>query len=212
MTAQQYTQDGLPVPYIAFWSGEREARPRLLIRRHGRASRLGYADETLHDLDGWGALWVRHSLSRGSGRARFEWVHAMRQRQTMLHGYCQICRGSATCAYTGRQLYIVNGGEPIQEGRVTNAPPVCGRCAPMAVRSCPRLSSGYQAAYVDAAPAWGVSGIRHVPNTLRPRRENNGRLVDVEYGHPDLRWTIAYRQVVQLWGVTPVPCVLALAA
>ncbi|SEF16455.1 hypothetical protein SAMN05428942_7279 [Streptomyces sp. 2112.2] len=212
MGTQQYTQDGLTVPYIAWWTGEREARPRLLIRRHRRLSRIGYADESLHDLDGWDALWVRHSLGRGVGRARFDWVHAMRQRQTMLHGYCQICRGPATDPRTGRQLYVVRGDKPIEEGRVTSAPPVCTGCAPDAVRSCPRLSPGYQAAYVEAAPAWGVFGIRYVPNTIKPRPQDKGRLVAVEYGDPDLRWTIAYRQCVRLHGITPVPDVLTLAA
>ncbi|WP_433860325.1 hypothetical protein [Streptomyces kronopolitis] len=216
MTSQQYTQDGLPVPYIARWSLERSVTPRLVVRRLPGGPRLAFTaeQETLYDRDEHGALWVRQPLARGKGRARLDTVHAMRQRRAILHSLCQMCRASAVLQGHNRALYLLPAAHgPIGEGSITAAPPVCSQCAPRAVEYCPRLRQGWTAVWAEYAPIWGVAGAIYDPRTLHPLPHPDGqKLTPIEYGEPRIRWTLAHRQVIQLHGVTPVHDLYNLAA
>lgn len=65
----------------------------------GRA-RLGYWDETRQDRDVNGVLWSRVSQSIGddglpAGEPKWRLVHRARQRETMLHLWCQVCGANA---------------------------------------------------------------------------------------------------------------------
>jgi hypothetical protein len=207
VNTRQYTQDGLTVPYIALWTGETDNSPRPIVRRMGDGPRIAYADETLYDRDQYGVLWVRQALAQGKGRAKFPSINAMRQRRVFSQLLCQVCAKSTLSKDSDRQLYLRKStGRPIAEGETTHAPPVCAPCAPEAARDCPHLRRGYVAAWVEYSPTWGVAGVIYDPRTLQPVREGDDGegLTAVSHTNPDIRWTIAYRQMVSLHGVTPV--------
>jgi hypothetical protein len=202
---RRYTQHGLTVPYITAWTAEAMQTPRLEHRRGKYGEYMGYVDETDYDRDMHGTLWVRHTIARGRGRAQFETVHALRQRRCMLHLLCQVCAASTLDETPERQLYVLRDtGQPITEGELTSAPPLCLPCARTSVRDCPHLRTGHVAAWVDSPMAWGVSGITHDPQTLRPNLPSDRPTTHVPFDDPRARWTIASRHVVQLHGVTPV--------
>lgn len=201
--ATQYTQDGLIVPYITLWSAERWIRPRLEKRYGPHGPFLGYRDEHAYDRDGNGALWARCSTARGKGRARFELVHSLRQRNAMLRSLCQVCGTALLNSGQERTLFLVRGiGQPIAEGERTGAPPVCEGCAPIASRDCPHLRAGHAAAWVTRALVWGVAGTVYDLDTLQPMADMD--LVDVPYTSPLIRQVIAHRMVETLHGCTPV--------
>jgi hypothetical protein len=201
--AEQYVQGGLIVPYITLWSREQELRPRL-EKKYGRAGAfLGYRDEHDCDRDSNGALWRRYSIAPGKGRAEFRLVHALRQRNAMIRSLCQVCRTSLLESGHEQELFVINGaGEQIAEGQRTSAPPVCGRCAPIAARDCPHLRSGFAAAWVTHSQPWGVMGTVYDLDTLRPvdGMEN----VEVSYLNPLIMQVIAHRMVKALHGCTAV--------
>lgn len=188
------------VPYVTARSEERLLPCRLV---HRRAGGLGYADETPHDRDSFGALWVRPRLlaKRRRGEPRLQDIHPYRQRRAMDHMLCQVCaRPPADPA--GPHLFLLRGtGGPIREGERTASPPVCVPCAALSVQLCQALTRDrWVAAWVQHTPAWGVRGTVHDPRTLQPLP---GRYMErVEYGSPLAAWTVAARLVVELQGVT----------
>lgn len=157
MSARGLHWNGLPVPYIAPWSGERTV-PGEIVRRRGIGGEgIGYADEFSQTDRRDGVLWVRNSIAPGVGQPQLAGVHALRQRQAMNHMLCQVC-GEPTFGRTDeRHLYLVRSqdGRPIREGERTTTPPVHEACAVTAVRHCPHLRNGYTAALVGYSPTWG---------------------------------------------------------
>lgn len=197
---QQYVQGGLPVPYIAAWSGEKTLSPLVERREVDGGPCLAYRDETPYDRDMWGALWVRQAIGRGKGRPNFAEVHALRQRQAMIRLLCQVCGTDILAQSPERQLFVLKDtGRPVTEGETTTAPPLCLPCARVSVRDCPHLRTGHVAAWVDRPQVWGVAGVLYDPKTLRPIS-----LAEVAYDDPVIRWTLASRHVNSLHGVTPV--------
>ncbi|GGX36704.1 hypothetical protein [Streptomyces chryseus] len=206
MTRRQYVQNGLPVPYIAAWSNERKHTPILRRREGPDGPYLAYRDETVHDRDMYGALWVRQGIARGKGRADFAAVHPLRQRQAAVRLLCQVCGTDTLTQTPDQQLFVMRDtGQPITEGETTDAPPVCVPCAHTAVRNCPRLRARHVAAWVASPQVWGVSGVAHHPQTLRPLAASAQRpTVEVSYDDPHIGWVIASRHLSILRGVTPV--------
>ncbi|MEU3599610.1 hypothetical protein ABZ714_12925 [Streptomyces sp. NPDC006798] len=201
MPPKRYIQRDLPVPYITRWERETVIHPEVVVAHGPQGPHLGFADESFYDRDSFGVLWVRQAIQRGRGRARFEEVHALRQRRAMLDLLCQIC--GIPMFEADRQLYVVTdaGGTPIREGELTTSPPVCRTCAPDAIRYCPRLRAGHAAAWVRQSSGWGVEAFLYHPKTLRrispePRR--------IPYEDPRAQWAVAFRSVVILRGCTPV--------
>ncbi|MFD7445935.1 hypothetical protein [Streptomyces sp. NPDC059909] len=198
---RQYKQNGLVVPYITAWTSEETAAPNVERRIGKGGAGLGFRDETEYDRDPEGALWVRQAIAPGKGRARFDTVHALRQRRAMQHLLCQVCGVSVLEEGTGRHLFVLKEvGRPVAEGETTTAPPVCESCAPIAARSCPLLRAGHVAVWVEQPLAWGVSGVLYDSRTLR--RIPGDTLVDVAYGTPEIRWIVASRMRVALHDCT----------
>jgi hypothetical protein len=176
-----------------------------LVKSYGRdGAFLAYADEDSCDRDVNGALWARYSLAQGKGQAQFESVHALRQRNAMRRSLCQVCRNSVLGAAYERELFLFKGtgNSPVIEGERTSAPPVCRECALVAVQLCPELKLGFTAAWVGHRRAWGVAGVVHDLDTLRPVPGRD--LVEVSYPDPLIRRVIAYRLVETLHDCTPV--------
>jgi hypothetical protein len=200
----------MPVPYITPWTAETVITAPLTVRR----GRLAYETEGPFDRHD-DVLWVRVHYARGAGQPKFPRVHAVRQRQAVLHELCMICARPAQLG--GRLLYLLaaRDGRPIQEGETTAVPPIHPRCARQAVHLCPHLR-GWAAALVTGSPSWGVAGIRYSPDTLRPlpgpdpeRPEELSRVAYTD--DAGLRWVLAAREVVELIGVEPVTDLDALA-
>ncbi|MEU2725713.1 hypothetical protein [Streptomyces smyrnaeus] len=132
-------------------------------------------------------------------------MHALRQRQCMLHLRCQICGEETFGRSDERYLWLVAGSEPLQEGEESWSPPVHESCAAEAVRYCPHLRKSHVAALVDAPMFWGVAGLVYDPETLEPLPgEDDDGLTHVSFADPQLRWTVAARVIVTLHGCTPV--------
>lgn len=202
---QQYTQNGLVVPDITLWTAEESTRPPTMVRRIGsNGAFLGYRDELSYDRNTEGTLWARQAIAQGRGKAKFDSVNALRQRRAMSHLLCQVCGIHVLDAEHEHQLFLLHtaSGQPVREGELTTAPPVCESCAPVAKELCPRLRAGHAAAWVERSWLWGVAGIRYDPKTLKPLPSKG--LMEVAYGSPEIQWVVAYRQVVSLHGCTPV--------
>lgn len=183
------------VPHIAAWSEERTLNPQLVLSR--RRPGLGYADETPHDRDSFGQLWVRPMLKpkRRRGVPRPHLVHPYRQRRAMLDMLCQVCN-TAPPNPDGPHFFVLrNAGGPVREGERTTSPPVCVPCAAIATQLCPELRGQWTAAWVGQVSAWGVAGVVHHPGTTVPQRPILQR---VEYDTPLSPWTVAHRLVGQL--------------
>lgn len=197
MSRRQYKQNGLVVPYITAWSAEDHISSPVTRRLGVGGEGLGYEDEAPYDRDWRGVLWVRQPIGRGKGRARFDTVHALRQRHAMGYLLCQVCGECTVDGGREEQLFLLRDvGRPVAEG------PVCEACAPMAILDCPRLRTGHCAAWARTSRPWGVSGVLYDPVTLRPLPGDG--LVDVAYDTSETRWIVASRQVVTLHELTPV--------
>lgn len=190
------------VPYITAWSEERPLAREIIRRR--LCPGIAYADETPYDRDSFGVLWVRLRLlpRRRRGVPRLGDAHAYRQRRAMGDMLCQVC-GRLPGDPDGPHLFLVrNTGGPVREGELTASPPVCVPCSAIAVQQCTALTPDrWTAAWVRQAPAWGVYGLVHHPQTLQviPGRD----MERVAYDSWWAPWTRAARVVVRLQGVTP---------
>lgn len=199
------------VPYITAWSREPVVSPPVVLRRGRGGQGLGYADETPHDRDTFGALWVRQALPLKArrGEPRYETVHALRQRRAMMDFLCQVCGRSTLPQDEDRHLFLLRDvGRPVAEGELTTGPPVCLPCARIAVTQCPPLRRGHVAVRARLVHPWGVAGVPHDPRTLAPLP--GPAMEQAPYGTLAARWVLAARQVVALHGCTPIdPATLA---
>lgn len=191
------------VPYIAGYSEEALLNPRIV--QHALFPGVAYADETPHDRDSFGMLWVRPTLlpKRRRGEPRLREVHPYRQRRAMANMMCQVCTRPPEDLDAPSLFLLRDTGGPVQEGERTASPPVCVPCAGISIQLCHALRRDhYVAARVEHAPAWGVAGLVYDPDTLTPLPGKE--LERVEYGTERAPWTVAARTVVALYGVTPV--------
>jgi hypothetical protein len=154
---------GVPVPYIAAWSTEREsdvASGDLVLRTDlftGQV-RLRYCDEQAGDRDRHGVLWHRVAWVPGAGRPLFADVHTVRQRRAMSRALCQVCAGPGEIWMTPALLWDAHLSEHAPGAPYpTNDPPLCRSCARLAARFCPELVRGH----LYLAPrAWAITAVR----------------------------------------------------
>ncbi|HBF84938.1 MAG TPA: hypothetical protein DD420_34930 [Streptomyces sp.] len=207
---QLYWQ-GYHVPFIAPWSVEKPIHAPMIRTAYRGVPGIGYTDEAPAVDRRQGALWQRWSIGPGKGEAHLAGTHPLRQRQAMTHLLCQVCGNSTfTQEWTdwGEQhLFLMRSpkeGQVIEEGEMTETPPVCLPCALESVQACKHLVRGWTAALVKYVRPWGIAGILHHHATLWPLFEVDKPLSFRPYGHADYPWILAARDMVQLEGVTPV--------
>lgn len=154
---------GVPVPYVAAWSAEREsdvASGDLVLRTEvfTGAVQLRYRDEQAADRDRHGILWHRVAWAPGQGRALFADVHTTRQRHAMSRARCQVCARPAEIWMTPALLWNEHLAEHGPDAPYpTNDPPVCRSCATLAAAHCPELGRGH----LYLAPhTWAITGVR----------------------------------------------------
>jgi hypothetical protein len=190
------------VPYIVSWSAERLPQQPVVVPRGGYG--IGYLDETPDDRDRRGVLWQRTALAQGNGRPEFGRIHALRQRRAMRKLLCQVCGAPADRNEHG-VLWLLNeppaGSPEAEEQSAEGNPPVCLRCAYMAVRMCPHLRNGYVAVRVKAPRIAGVFGALYRPGGLLPKAVD---AITVRYDDPRIRWMVAGQLMMTLHGCTVV--------
>lgn len=154
---------GVPVPYVAAWSQEREtnvASGDLILRSDvlTGAVQLRYRDEQAADRDRHGVLWHRVAWAPGQGRPLFADVHTTRQRHAMSRARCQVCARPAEIWMTPALLWNEHLAEHGPDAPYsTNDPPVCRRCALLAAAYCPELGRGH----LYLVPrTWAITGVR----------------------------------------------------
>ncbi len=184
------------VPYIAAWSAEEVPwRESLVQTRRG----LRYADETLHDRDRHGALWLRWRVAQGLGKPQFALVHAPRQRRAMRKGVCQVLNTPADRNELGWLFLLPNdgkNGDP--EGEHTAHPPVSLRGARIAVALCPRMHDAIAVRAQEVVPV-GVWGSRFREGQFGPVCIGEGPVL---FNTPALQWCLAEQLLVELRGCT----------
>jgi hypothetical protein len=107
---------GIPVPYIAAWSSEKER----------------YISE---DNNAGGKLAVFRTGRRGDGDPMFGKMDEARQREAIARRRCQVCR----VKLSGEQSFAldINYNSVKDSTPVIQEPPVCKSCARLALTICP---------------------------------------------------------------------------
>jgi hypothetical protein len=200
----------VPVPYAVAWSSEGSAiGGALTVRADG--SGLAYRDETPQDRDRNGVLWARIARSPGTGRPDYRAMHTHRQHHAMRHMLCQVCGGPADRSSQGWLFLLADKtsgpandqarGADWPEGSVTTKPPVCLRCADLAVRHCPHLATPL---FIRSRKprTWGVFGGFFLPTRTGGLTASDDAYLP--YGAPDARWFLASQAAVQLTRCTRV--------
>lgn len=209
-TAKPRLYHGVPVPYIAAWSAERESDVVgdgfvLRVDAFSGLAQLRYRDEQPADRDSYGILWHRVAWAPGIGHPAFADVHTARQRRAMNHALCQICAEKGDLWLTPALLWDAHlaekgRGAPYQ----TSDPPVCRSCYPLAIRYCPELGRGH---VVLAVRRWAISAVRG--QVADPAGGfGHPRIVDLPTAasprQPALRLMLAKGLVASLHRATPV--------
>lgn len=188
------------VPFIAAWSGETFDSPRIVWRGH----RIGYNNERRSDRDAFGVLWRRVTNKPGVGKPLFKTVHHARQRRAMGGLLCQVCAKPTRPEVTnGGVLFLLSRREyeydPWPAPILTTHPPVCGRCATIAIRLCPHLRGHYVAIRCRAPRLYGVNGIMHMAGFgAVPTRSRANPIDTVAYGSPGKGLVHAAQSVMRL--------------
>ncbi|TDQ00642.1 hypothetical protein [Labedaea rhizosphaerae] len=186
-----------PVPYVAMWSAEEVQQGPLVETRQG----IAYADESSVDRDHYGLLWSRVTSRQGVGEPRYRQMHPLRQRRAMNRLLCQVCAGPADHNDDGT-LWLVPDQPPLWPGwperSQTTQPPLCMRCARIAVKACPSLKPGYIAirAHSFVSGAWG--GLYRTGWPQRPPILTEACTLNL--GNPSLRWLQADQLARELVG------------
>ena len=175
-----------PVPYVAMCSGEKVLAAPIVATAQG----IAYADESSVDRDRDGLLWSRVTSRPGAGEPHYRQMHPLRQRRAMRRLLCQVCAGPADHNEDGT-LWLIQDqrdcwpGWP--EGAQNTHPPLCLRCARIAVKSCPWLKDGYVAVRARSFIS-GASG------GLYP----TGEALTLQFEDPRIRWLQADQLVREL--------------
>lgn len=188
------------VPFIAAWSSETFASPRLVWQ--GRS--IAYTNERRGDRDAFGVLWRRVTNTPGAGKPEYGKVHHGRQRRAMGGLLCQVCakptRPEATddgvLFLLGRREYEY---DPWPAPIETTHPPVCVRCATIAIRLCPHLRGHYVAIRCRAPRLYGVNGTMHMAEIgAAPMMSRANPIDTVAYTSPRKGLVHAAQSVIRL--------------
>jgi hypothetical protein len=184
-----------PVPYVARWSAEELPDAPVVETRQG----IAYADESSVDRDRNGLLWSRVISRQGIGEPLYRQMHPLRQRRAMRRLLCQVCARPADHNDQGTLWLIQDqrGQWPGWPERAQNThPPLCLRCARIAVKSCPWLKLGHVAVRAQSfvSGAWGGLYRTGWPE-LRPLLADATTL---QFGDPRLPWLQADQLVREL--------------
>lgn len=163
---------GLPVPWVAKWTGEIITdEPLHSVRMDGQlhivngpnpaASPFGIRAAIAGRRDEFGLMWDRDRDAPGTGEPKFAVVHARRQRACMIDRRCQVCGnpfGDEPVTFLestslkdddGNHHYDLPG-----QPYFTIQAPVCRTCIPVALRKCPAQRKARHARVIVTAHAY----------------------------------------------------------
>ncbi len=203
------------VPFIAAWSSERSSNPPLVWQ----GKRVAYTNERRRDRDPFGVLWRRWTSNPGVGRPEYGQVHGGRQRTAMGGLLCQVCATPTRPEATDEGILFLLGREEYEHDPwpapiATAHPPVCRRCAAVAVSACPHLRGHYVAIRCRAPRLYGVNGIMHLAGIgARPMRNRYDPIEMVSYHSPRKGLVHAAQSIMRLddYTVADLPSVSAVA-
>jgi hypothetical protein len=195
------TSHGLPVPWVTQWTAETALplkRPRVEDSPgpDGESVPTLVCDNDSQMRDRHGILWMHLSARIGSGQAQFAQLHPIRQRRAIDERRCQICgqRISGQLTFLLPDSWL---GAPTVE---TFHPPVCERCAPMAMRLCPHVHGNtFQLVAVEQSMPVAVVG--DIYNLMTGAREQT---IIARHDDPRSRLLIARQRITALSGLRPV--------
>lgn len=148
---------GHPVPWVTRWTNQ-ISRKQIQVRRSPEGNVYVVYDDGIELREYSGVLWMREGLGRG-GTPEFAEVSALRQRASMLKRLCQVCGqrippGMIRWLMSAKQMKIKEGEA------LTFSPPTCEGCIPLALKLCPHLKIGDNAAIYRVLDynVWGVYG------------------------------------------------------
>ncbi len=189
------------IPYITPLKSEQLMLAQEVVLRPDGLGVM-YEDETPHDRDRHGALWVR-STPPAAGRPipLFRKVHPRRAGETMLEMRCQGCFGEPDRNRNGTLFF----DKPNPKRRnlnwpdveYTKHPPICLPCAQHALRQCPFVREAPALRVRNPRP-WGVEAHIHVTDdhgALHVRRD-----ID-RCSYDDLKllpWALAIQPIARL--------------
>jgi len=124
--------NGLPVPWVAAWSGERDG-----------------AWDPNRQQSWKGILWLNNNRP-GIGTPEFGMTNSYRQRECVRRGRCQVC------GEKGATRWVIPNDEyrhgPLWEARLVINPPVHIACHEAAKSLCPHLAAVEPLAIIDDPP------------------------------------------------------------
>jgi hypothetical protein len=172
-----------PVPYAAMWSPEDIDVPVI-----AGPSGIRYADQHPVDRDKHGVLWARFLSTPGRGVPLYDRLHPLRQRRAMRRLLCQVCAAPADHNDDHGTLWVLNDRRtdwPNWPTSIDNAqPPVCRRCARLAIRGCPALRGDWIALRAHSRVT-GVYGNRYTDTKAGLVCVGGSTLT---YDHPAIPW------------------------
>ncbi|MGW8375381.1 hypothetical protein [Streptomyces sp. ODS28] len=214
-TARRLSKRPEVVPYVAAREGEygeREAMLGIRIARTGNPAGLRYLNEEPRDRYR-GMLWARRSQNPGhdrmpTGRPQFAMVHPSRQRESMDTMLCQVCIAARASHSAQGWLFVLPTAPDLPdswpEGELTQHPPLCLRCARLAVKLCPALAEGHLTVRVRRPRLWGgVGALYRTGDGWRPELAAEGD-IPVAFQDKAAPWLLASQLVRRLCACTPI--------
>jgi hypothetical protein len=192
---RQLIHKGRPVPYIAAWTPEHVALPRLRVVS-GALAMQGQRRVA-------GVLWKPWRAKPGVGEPLFGDVHGPRQRECMLHKRCQVCRRKVVRNELGWPWLLEDhtGVPGWPEREVTAHPPTCEACQVVSAVQCTPNRGLFASVRVREVLTDGVYGQLY---TATGRPMPLGKKVVVFAGDAKLRWMLGGQIAATLVGVTVV--------
>lgn len=207
------------VPWVTKWTGEQfdPSQHRAHLYRRDEQLYVAYEEEEPADrflagrllngqgqpLPGSDVVWYREGRDK-SGSPLFAQVNGRRQASCMLSSRCQVCGATITPTAAGLPwLFSEAQWQRVLTFDMTDNPPTCLPCMPVALKLCPHLrssgarSSGAHAAYVARHFAVGVSGDLY--------SEEGGGMPErgaALFGTTDIDRILAKKLLVGLQGIT----------
>jgi hypothetical protein len=183
---------GMPVPYVAIWTGEQvpvhptftrnglepdPARPFNLAKEHG--------------------IWCIATPTKRTGRPLFGQTHSKRQRICMVEERCQVC-GRDEVEGGGRRVWTIPpklDAPALWAGaNLTMNPPTCEECWGWLLSwqgQCPFVNEHKVPAFTGQSRAWGMWGDL-------PTMTGQSVQTTIPFGAPETRWMLGRQLVVQV--------------
>ncbi|MEU2854105.1 hypothetical protein [Streptomyces syringium] len=191
-------------PFVIAYDDEQGGPLKDLTIEFTPTPRLAYKVMQPEDRDPFGVLWARVERDSAKGRPIFNSMNSERQRECMHDLLCQVCAEPASRTEDGWLFLhwrMPQDPPTWPEGSLTNMPPLCVKCARVAVEQCPHAGR-FVPLRVKMPRLWGVSGTAYT--WTGTTWLSNDRIPWLRYGDDSLRSVLASQLIRELRRVTVV--------